>query len=495
MPWIGPVWRASHAVATGMVRASENAATSIAAGLSSRAARRGVLGPGDAPPMDGGTDGYYDYRGVLGIGSVPPGLRDGEFPLGRFLHPTRGYLGRTALPAAAMERNAAVIGPPGSGKTQSFLVPWIVAGLRAGYSVATVDVRGDLHREIREQVDREGRAVGVRARSLDYGDPSRSVSWNWVAELSDDGDVDNAVGSILGRSAPPNTDPYFFNQDMMLLRGVLELARDSPRRGRITTQSLLAMLRDREVFASTIQRYPGSAGAERLRPMLSLSPDDLDRRVSGVIGRLDVLARPTLARVSTRPEFFVDEVLSEPQLFTVVAPVRDGQMAQMLSALFFSRLLYHAYERFGSTAPGVPLLLVLDEAPQLAERIDIATVLSLARAAGVTVILAMQDVGQFADENERTAILSNCGTLVTVGSVSDASARVVSARLGEHPVLATSSTRAPGSRGGTTFTRSTTTAPVLGMREIMHPPFGVRPAMVHSRELSSRPFFVEAERA
>jgi hypothetical protein len=37
-------------------------------------------------------------------------------------------------------------------------------------------------------------------------------------------------------------------------------------------------------------------------------------------------------------------------------------------------------------------------------------------------------------------------------------------------------------------------APVLGLREIMSPPFGNRIATVHARDISDRPFLVDLTR-
>ncbi|MGP4996032.1 type IV secretory system conjugative DNA transfer family protein [Glutamicibacter ardleyensis] len=466
---------------------------------SNRAARIGVLGPGDMPPASGAGNGYFDYRGVLNLVHPPYELQRAEFPLGRLLHPRKGAQEPIGLPAHILDRNVAVVGPPNSGKTFGLVVPWIIAGLRSGYSVVSIDVKGNLLQEVRDAVTASGKPLGVKTKSLDYTQPIRSDSWNWVAEIDSDTAVDNAIQSILGRHAPPNTDPYFFQQDSLILRGLLEIARDSPKRGSITSATVLRTIRDRDVLERTINRYPSFSGSRRLVHLLSLDDSDYSKRVSGVVGKLDVLVRPTLAKVTSRSDFFTDDILNEHTFATVVAPIRDGQLAETLSSLFFSRLLYHAYDRFNSISRPRPLLLVLDEAPQLANRMDLANVLSLARAAGIVVVLALQDISQFVNENERNTIFSNCGTVITIGNVSDLTAEFVEKRLGQHPVTVRSSTRgANGASGsGMSYTSTNQLVPVLGRREIMHPPFGERPAMVHSRDLFQRsaPFFVETQQS
>ena len=61
---------------------------------------------------------------------------------------------------------------------------------------------------------------------------------------------------------------------------------------------------------------------------------------------------------------------------------------------------------------GVPVLLVLDEAAQLAGRVDFESLLSVAREARLAAVIAVQDVAQFKDENQRSIIFANCGTAV-----------------------------------------------------------------------------------
>lgn len=492
-------WQGTRWVAKGSYKASNALARHVSEAIvdrrEGRGARRGLLAPGDPPPPPNMIGSFYDYRGVLSLRRVPADLQHGTFPLGRYVHPARGVLQPIGLPLVAADHNVGVIGPAGSGKTKSIIVPWVVAGLRAGYSVVTIDVKGDLLKEIKKEA-RAGAPLGVRAHSLDYTRPAVSMHWNWLAELDDDRAIDRAVAAILGHQPPPGTDPYFFNMDASLLRGLLELVSGSPRRGSITAGRLLRLLKDQNDLERTLARYPSSPAATRLRDLPSLDPADYAKRITGVAVRLDALAKPMVEAVTDRLDLSVGDILRERTLVSVVAPKQDGQMAQMLSSLFVNQLLNRAYDRF--TAPGgVPLLLVLDEAAQLADRIDFENVLSVARAAGVALVIAVQDAQQFKDADQRSVIFANCGTLVCMAGVSHASAELMSKRIGEHPVQTSSLSRSPAQNGpgySTSRTMGTQMAPVLGVREIMSPPFGPWTATVHARDLASNPFVVDLTR-
>jgi len=490
-------WNVNKALMKGAARAGAKASTALSGAAhdysAGRGARRGILAPGDpAPPATAGGS-YYDFRGVLALRSVPRSLQDAEFPLGRYLHPANGPCQLIGLPEDVVAHHVAVVAPTGAGKTTSIIVPWIIAGLRAGWAVVTIDVKGDLADRVQMAMQRSGQPLNSQPNVLDYTNPARSVRWNWLAEMDSDRAIDNAVQSIIGKEPPPKSDPYFFHLDSQILRGLLELTSISPRRDSVTASRLVSVLKDQGKLSRMLTHNAGSPAAARLRDLPPLDPDEYTKRVSGGAIGVDALARPMIEAVTNRADLRTEDVLRVPGLVSVVAPLQDGQMAAMLSSLFINQLLFRAYNRFTSSG-GVPVLLVLDEAKQLEDRVDFESLLSVARAAQVAAVIAVQDVKQFKDENQRSIVFSNCGTLVYLPGASSESAELLSRRVGQHPVQVSSVSTGPSPSGwGTSTSRSTQTqlVPILGAREIMDLPFGPHAAIVHSRQLADRPFLVD----
>ena len=373
-----------------------------------------------------------------------------------------------AIPEEQLRLNACVIGPPGAGKTRSVVVPWIVAAARSGYSVVTIDVKGDLLDLVRAEVARQGVPLGVRARSLDYTRPQRSLRWNWLETIDSDRAVDNAVQSIIGRHPPQHGDPYFFLLDSQILRGLLELVMASTRKHSVTAQGLMNLLRDQAALDRALRKYPQNPAVARLQDLTLLSQDDYSKRVTGVLVRLDALARQTVQDVTTNANFATADVLREQQIVSVVAPLADGQMAQTLSSLFVNDLLFRVYDRFtGFRARGCSWSWTRRHSWQ--DRIDYRNLLSVARSAGMAVVLALQDVAQFADQNDRSVALGNCGTYVSFAGVSQESAKFLSERLGQHLVPSTTVGQAPTGYGyQTTSATTSVSVPVLGQRELMN---------------------------
>ena len=488
-------WKVNRAVANGAAAVAGSTASATQVRRGSRGVRRGYLAPGDPAPVASAGGGYYDYRGVLDLKRVPQDLASATFPLGSFFSPRGGRVrGPISLPDGVVERHVALVGPTGAGKTTSIVVPWMVAALRSGWSVVAVDVKGDLLQRVERE---DGGSLSGRAAEFSYKSPATSMRWNWLSELDSDRAIDNAVAAVLGRESPPGVDPFFYDQDSMILRGMLELVQATRDPSRLTTLKLVSLLKDQQALDRRLQLKQHTPAYDRLRTLVADSPSDYIKRITGVVTRLDALSRSTVEKVTSTSDFKAQDLLDNSLLMSIVAPLQDGQMAHMFSSLLINQILFRAYERFGA-GQGVPVLLVLDEAAQLADRIDLEQILSVARAAGVAVLFALQDARQFKDENQRSVLFANAGTVICTQGVSAETAKLMSGRIGMHPVATTSTSIGPyvhGQGHGPTLSTSTNMAPVLGEREISAPPFDGRMACVHSPDLSDATFFVDLQRS
>ena len=196
--------------------------------------------------------------------------------------------------------------------------------------------------------------------------------------------------------------------------------------------------------------------------------------------------------MSHRPGIKLDELFQQPTLLVVTAPLHQGETSRIASTLLLNLLVQRLYRRFGKSDQR-HCFLFLDESPRIADRFAFEEVLSVSRSAGVSVVLAAQDVAQFKDENERSAILANCATAVLMPGASKASADWLQSRLGSHAVPSIT----PSVQPNMGISTSLQTVPVLGDREIAHPPFGARPAVLHVRApelgLTNKPLLINLQ--
>ena len=337
-------------------------------GRSRAQAAGGVLAPGDGPPPPGYD--VLDYRGL----AVPSAIRltsDGV-PLGRPVDLRRGPGPSVGLPIGELMRHACVIGPPGSGKTYSIIVPWTVALLSAGCSVVTIDVKGDMLQEIRRYQTELGRTSGARGFVWDYRSTS-AHRWNFLREITSDKGIDAAVVSLIGRQRPNDAQPYFYQRDYRWMRGLVRLAVEAWG-SQARPRQLLDLLKDQDRVDRAASRT--SAAAE-LNDLCSLPSDEYSRDVSGLLNALSLFGEPAVDRATAVSDFTLDQVAAEPTLLVGVAKLADGRLAEQLSSLLIGQLTQTVLDRFGSSPR--PIVFMIDEAPRLKERIDLEQLLAVAR--------------------------------------------------------------------------------------------------------------------
>lgn len=488
----GGLWRIFSKVANrvgGAAAAGAHAAgQKVAHAASSRSAR--ILAPGDSAPRPDRMTDYWDYRGVARERDVR-GLTKGQVRLGRYLHP-RGRPGAELwLPASLLTQGCAVVGPPGSGKTENTIIPWTMQLLEAGSSVVVIDVKGDLIDALAPAARQLGRVWYWNA-----GDVARSQSWNWLSGVTDVRDIEAAAQSIIGRKNPNDPQPYFYERDYRWLRALISVT--SIARGRhAVPRDLYTLVADQDALHDVFANVPATRQhATEVADLLNLPPDEHSRAVSGLLNALHLFNTPQVVQVTERTDFQLQGLGTQPTLLIVGASLADGRFAEVLSSIMISRLFSLVYRRFGISGAGAPLPMVflLDEAARLRERIDFEEVLSVARSADVGICLAMQNVGQFGDEREAAAVLDNCRSFIVLRGCSPDTAKYFGARLGQRVEKIESATRPH--RRWTEIPRwdrsaQSASVPVLADREIMHPPMGQYIGIAQVAPVSSSPFLIQ----
>jgi type IV secretory pathway TraG/TraD family ATPase VirD4 len=443
------------------------------------------------PPA--GSTGYLDFSGAARPGDVD--CRDWLFPLGRYIKPRHPWVASEELGLSMRQanRHTLVLGPTRGGKTAGVIAPWIVAGAQAGYQVVTVDVKGggDLLREMRAYRDAFAPGEQHRLISWDYRDPAASKQWNFFAELDDEGAVNAAAEALCGRARDNDPNKNFHLRDLKWTRGLLELIYDSDLD--VVVRDVLALLADPTALRDLVARHPGSRGAQRLRDLCHLSDDEFAKATQFLSTYFEVLNTNGFNDVTRKSQIDMRALAAgPPAIVHVNAPIVDKSLSEAASGLFLSQLLYRRMSQFGQ-APA-PMLLVLDEAPRLQDRLDLGSLLSLAAGANVSILLAAQDVGQF-DKEKRQEIFANCGTLVLLAGADSSTTDYVMSRLGTR--LRGKTTRADSldhQGRSTSFTRDSETVPVLDHAALRYPPAGRFGATLLNDQISQRPVLIDLTR-
>lgn len=457
-----------------------------------RAANRGLIGPYDPPPPPQAS-GYLDYSGL----ATPNDIQGTtwNFPLGRYVLPRKKWEGREefGLSTEMANRHTVVYAPTQTGKTTSVIAPWIYAGMRAGYLVVAIDLKGngDLRAKVSEYAASQEPLPDVGYASFDYTDPSESVSWNWMAELDDESSIEAAAEALVGRDRENDPNREFRLRDLKWMRGLLELVNNSGVPW--TVRTLLQLLDNQSRLQLLVNRQLGSRAATRLNDLVSLPADEYYTKVQFITTYLEVLNIDGFVSATRRREFSISELTDEAGLFVITAPISDGRLSAAVTSLFLGQFLNHQFKQFNRSRR--PVLLVLDEAPRLKDRLDLSQLMAVSASSGMSVLLALQEVTDF-DEKERDVILANCGTHILLHRAGHKTTEFFSQRLGTR--IATRQTQSSSftAREGRTWQSGVQTAdvPVLGRAELASPPGGEFSAFISCYELSRKPILVDLTR-
>jgi len=337
--------------------------------------------------------------------------------------------------------------------------------------------------------------MGCNIWYWNLSDPGRSQSWNWMDEVQDDRDIEAATQSILGKQKPNDTQPFFYERDYRWLRTLIQIVKTAYRH---TAQPryLYSLVSDqaalRNLFAQTarVQHH-----ATEVADLLQFSTDDHSRAVSGLLNALHLFNTKSVRSITEKSDFVLRNIDKMPTLLIIGASLADGRASEVMSGMFINQAVNFVYRRLTSThCSGTPLYFIIDEAARLKERINYEEVLSVVRSAKVGVCLTSQDVNQFGDQRQQSAILSNCLTFIVMRGASPDTAKYLSSRLGQRheSTIMLNKSRGPFDLLSTHGTNQhAAMVPVLGEREIMPPPGPIYSAIVQVEPVSRKPFVVD----
>lgn len=461
-----------------------------------RAARRGLVGPWDAVPANAGD--FLDYSGVATPGDME--VPRWVFPLGRYILPKSGFLRdewkadqEIGISEKIANRHSVVYAPTQSGKTTSVIAPWIYSALGQGYLVVTLDLKGnsDLLNKVQSYAAAHEPLPEISITNFDYTHPAQSASWNWIADLESDSAIEAAAEAIVGRDRENDPNREFRLRDLKWMRGLLEFAHDSNLPW--TVETLLRLLDDHPRFARLIAHGAPPRAKTRLSDLVFLPEEEYYTKVQFLTTYLEPLNTSGFNRVTTHRGISMEALGDEPGLVLVTAPLADGKLSESVSSLFLAQFLSIQLRKFNTSSR--PVLLVLDEAPRLKDRLDLPRIMATSASSGMSVLLAIQEVSDF-NEVERKTILANCATHILMGGAGPDTTDYFSARLGKRVVARQTQSTSYTARDGRSFQTGVQNSEVdvLGRSELASPPGGAFAAIVHCYEVSRKPILVDLGR-
>ena len=381
-------------------------------------------------------------------------LRPGELRLGTL--PTGHQL---VLPADHTLRHVAMFGPPGSGKSATFITTFLRNWAKCG-STIVLDPKGELFEQTASHY--------AHAFRLDLMEPSQSDYWNFVPDCKGNAELAHQIASIIvgSHSGAKSSDSETFWRDSeiaALSAILLHLPHivDDPTPAMINefislrsidaaegeTESPLT----KEMFASRDPQVGIYWGA------FTKAKRDLQGSIlTGVIAKCQSFTTPNVKAVTSdlgeeesvkRADIDLNMLRNPGTGIYVVIPEGDAERYSAFLTTFFG-IAMSVLRTVSVTAQTVPALFVFDEAGNIPIH-GLKEMLGVGRGRKVAVVLAYQNLGQVYAHYGRDggdAVLGSINTMVFLPGLDQRTTEFAAQRVGRTTVLQHTTVDATGTQ-------------------------------------------------
>src|SRR5216684_4889587 len=364
------------------------------------------------------------------VGGLPRGsLRIGEMK--------RGY--SLVLNETEWLRHIAIFGPPGSGKSKTFLMN-ILRDMAQGGSAIVLDPKGELF----EQTAGAFRQV----YRLDLVNPSRSDRWNFLPKCKGRAEfAGQMAGTMIGLEGTKYNmaDPFWQESELLLLKAVLlhlpDIA-EEPTPPMIFEYLALRSLKDieSEMLNSENEKVRLAWGAFQKAP-----PQTQGSVITGLMNKLGTFQEEHAQKVCA-PISDADRAAGVRQIefsrlreygtvIYIVVGEGDATRYKNVLATFIGQAVNEL--RFDNDAVDLaPVGFVLDEAANV-PLVGLKEIAGVGRGRKIGLILGYQNLPQVQDQYNHYgahATLGSIGTMIFLPGLDDATTQFASRRIGQTTV-------------------------------------------------------------
>ena len=364
------------------------------------------------------------------IGGLPRGsLRIGQL--------RRGY--SLVLPEEDWLRHIAIFGPPGSGKSKTFLMN-MLRDIAVGGSAIVLDPKGELF----EQTAGSFRQVF----RLDLVDPSHSDRWNFLPKCKDRPEfAGQMAATMIGLEGTKHNiaDPFWEQSELLLLKAVLLHLPDivgEPTPPMVYEYLALRKLEaiESEMLSSKNQHVKLAWGAFQKAPLQTQGSV-----ITGLMNKLGTFREENAQKICApitaadrsagvrRIEF--GRLREYGTVIYIVVAEGDATRYKDLLATFIGQAVNEL--RIDNHAEGVaPVGFVLDEAANV-PLVGLKEIAGVGRGRKIGLILGYQNLPQVHDQYGKEggdAILGSIGTMIFLPGLDDVTTQFASRRIGQTTV-------------------------------------------------------------
>ncbi|MGE9310888.1 type IV secretory system conjugative DNA transfer family protein [Niabella sp. CJ426] len=323
-------------------------------------------------------------------------------------------------------RGCMVLGVPGSGKTESIIVPYIKHYLSKGFAMLVYDFKFPTLAKITYYHYLRNLANGgplanfsfhtINMDQLEYSQCINPIDSRYIKSLADAGETAEAFVIALKKGDKPSGNDQFFTQSAINFLAACMYFLAKHEKGKYSTLGHLIALVGLPYNTLFQHLFSNIELHSLLAPFASAFQNKAFEQLEGQIGSL----RIQLSRLATKETFWVfgksdfDLKISNPPSIVVLANSPDSQN---VNSAFFAAILQRTIRLVNSPGNN-PCAIVVDEQPTLyMHKLD--NLIATARSNKVAVIIGLQELAMLQQQQgkETAATISAIMGTVISGAV------------------------------------------------------------------------------
>lgn len=314
----------------------------------------------------------------------------------------KGYLYALRDDLVGLNRNMAVIGAPGAGKSAALVKNQIYQNILRGDSCIVTDSKGDLYKECSSIARKHG--YKTRILNLKSGELKNSDACHFLKFLNGDPVKAEVMSNAIIANTGDGHMDYWANNEMNCLKAVLLYVS--------TNETLIKTNRNNLAEVYNIVTTNDSAG---LADLFSMLEDDdpaklafnifanCDPKVQGQILngmgiRLSVLGSKEVKQIVSNDEIDLVEPMKQKCMYFVVISDTDTSF-KFIATLFFTLMFIQQCEYSDALTPKakkkqLPVNYILDEFANTGAIPDFEKKVTTVRSRKIGITIILQDIGQ-----------------------------------------------------------------------------------------------------
>lgn len=315
-------------------------------------------------------------------------------------------------------RNVFVVGSPGSGKTQSYILTNMIHEQER--SMVVTDPKG----EIFEATATLKKQQGYDVRLINFKEMKNSDCYNLLDYITREVDAEQVATTLVMNAQEESKADFWSKAEVALLKTLLLYVKwECP--GEATMSKVHEILTEQGVSHQKMDQFfnqlPSDHPAYQSYGLVRMAKDSVRMSIFTSLGMtLSKFVTKEVREFTAKSDFQLDEIGQRKMVLYVILPVADPTWEPLIST-FFTQLfqrLYHVADQHFNRLP-VAVNLLLDEFPNLGKIPNYEEILATCRSYGISISTIVQSLGQLIDKykskEKAESIIGNCSLRYLLG--------------------------------------------------------------------------------